>query len=138
MYRAIQRAGRADNGGPDLRKRDTVLAAVKAWPVQGRACGKRSATAILDCGCARRHWASAGRDEETALRSNKETDPQEAKSKSLQPPFRGNTRPGRPPLPNRPGHSNRKRTNDVLPKPDNLKSYRQSPLPAPNRGCLHN
>ena len=80
MYRALQRAGRADNGGPDLRKRDTVLAAVKAWPVQGRACGKRSATAILDCGCARRHWASAGRDEETALRSNKETDPQEAKA----------------------------------------------------------
>jgi hypothetical protein len=31
--------------------------------------------AILDGGCARRHWARAGRDEETALRSNKETEP---------------------------------------------------------------
>jgi hypothetical protein len=62
LYRALQRAGRGDIRGSDLRKRDTVLAAVKAWPVQDRACGKRSATAILDCGCARRHWADAGRD----------------------------------------------------------------------------
>jgi hypothetical protein len=85
-YRALQRAGQGDIRGPDLRKRDTVLAAVKAWPVQDRACGKRSATAILDCGCARRHWANAGRDEETALRSNKETDPQEARAnRSSQP-----------------------------------------------------
>src|SRR5579883_353301 len=79
LYRALQRAGRGDIRGPDLRKRDTVLAAVKAWPVEGGACGKRSATASLDCGCARRHWATAGRDEETALRSNKETDIKEAR-----------------------------------------------------------
>jgi len=41
--------GRGDIRGPDLRKRDTMLAAVKAWPVEGRARGKRSATAIPDC-----------------------------------------------------------------------------------------
>jgi hypothetical protein len=33
--------------------------------------------AILDRGCARRHSARAGRDEETALGSNKETDQEE-------------------------------------------------------------
>src|SRR5260370_12982111 len=37
------------------------------------------ATAILDGGCARCHWAEAGRDGETALRSNKETGPKDRK-----------------------------------------------------------
>src|SRR5260370_40884338 len=37
------------------------------------------ATAILDGGCARCHWAQAGRDGETALRSNKETGPKDRK-----------------------------------------------------------
>ena len=58
-------------------KRDTVLAAVKAWPVEAAARKTYTATAILDRrgGCARRHReCQAGRDEETALGSNKETD----------------------------------------------------------------
>src|SRR5260370_35156471 len=37
------------------------------------------ATAILDGVCARCHWAQAGRDGETALRSNKETGPKDRK-----------------------------------------------------------
>src|SRR5260370_2276878 len=37
------------------------------------------ATAILDGGCARCHWAQAGRDGETALRSNKEPGPKDRK-----------------------------------------------------------
>jgi hypothetical protein len=59
---------------PDQDQRDTVLATVKAWPGDDRVRGTCTATAILDGGCARRHSAMAGRDEETALRSNKETD----------------------------------------------------------------
>jgi hypothetical protein len=35
---ALQRAGHADRRGPDPRKRDTVLAAVKAWPGSAGAC----------------------------------------------------------------------------------------------------
>src|SRR4029077_2122547 len=97
---ALQRAGSADRRGPDPRKRDTVLAAVKAWPGGAGACrtaaataildrGRRAAhcrtaaaTAILDGGCARRHWARAGRDEETVLPSNKETDQEEGNQHS--------------------------------------------------------
>ena len=105
LYRALQRSGRGDIRGPDLRKRDTMLAAVKAWPVEGRARGKRSATAIPDCGCARCHWANAGRDEETALRSNKETDLKEAGKHSVSCDL-SDTKPGRPPLPNRCGQLN--------------------------------
>jgi len=59
---------------PDCRKRDTVLAAVKAWPAGACARGIATATASLDRGCARRHSTTAGRDGETAFRSNKETD----------------------------------------------------------------
>lgn len=44
-----------------------VLAAVKAWPANGRVCRTRVATASLDGGvCARRPGLAAGRDEETA------------------------------------------------------------------------
>jgi len=74
LYRALQRAGRGDIHGPDLRKRDTVLAAVKDASRRRR----RWPSAILDCGCARCHSAYAGRDEETALRSSKETDVKQA------------------------------------------------------------
>src|ERR1700730_13399672 len=49
--------------GPDQRKRDTVLAAVKDATRRLR----RWPAAILDSVCARRHWTDAGRDEETAL-----------------------------------------------------------------------
>jgi hypothetical protein len=55
--RPLQRARRSDRPAADHSKRDTVLAAVKAWPV---GCGVRStggATAILDRGCVRRHCA---------------------------------------------------------------------------------
>jgi hypothetical protein len=55
-----------------------VLAAVKAWPAKHEYRRTRGATAILDSGCARRHVARTGRDEETVLRSNQETDLTEA------------------------------------------------------------
>jgi hypothetical protein len=59
---------------PDRVNRAVVLGAVKVWPGKGRACRKAGATANLDSSCARRPERSAGRDEETGLRSNKETD----------------------------------------------------------------
>src|SRR5258708_21325888 len=59
---------------PDRTKRAVVLEAVKVWPGNGGACRKVGATANLDSFCARQRERSAGRDEETALRSNKETD----------------------------------------------------------------
>jgi hypothetical protein len=59
---------------PDRVKRAVVLGAVKVWPGQGGACAKVGATANLDGSCARRRERRAHRDEETALRSNKETD----------------------------------------------------------------
>ena len=55
---------------PTTLERDTVLAAVKDASRRLR----RWPAAILDRGCARRHSATAGRDEETALQSNQETD----------------------------------------------------------------
>lgn len=59
---------------PDRTKRAVVLKAVKVWSGNGGACRKVGATANLDSFCARQRKRSAGRDEETALRSNKETD----------------------------------------------------------------
>ena len=64
---------RARTIGSDHHQRDTVLATVKAWPGDARACRTAGATAILDGVCARCHCPRAGRDEETALTSNKET-----------------------------------------------------------------
>jgi hypothetical protein len=59
---------------PDRTNRAVVLEAVKVWPGNGGACGMIRATANLDSFCARQRRRSAGRDEETAFRSNKETD----------------------------------------------------------------
>ena len=59
---------------PDRTKRAVVLEAVKVWPGNGGACRKIGATANLDSFCARQRKRSAGRDEETARKSNKETD----------------------------------------------------------------
>src|SRR5580693_9963133 len=59
---------------PDRVNRAVVLGAVKVWPGKGRACRKFGATANLDSSCARRPERSAGRDEETGFRSNKESD----------------------------------------------------------------
>jgi hypothetical protein len=50
-----------------------VLGAVKAQPGDTGASRKPGATAGLDCPCARRDRRSAGRDEGTALGSNKAT-----------------------------------------------------------------
>ena len=105
-----------------------MLAAVKAWPGSAGACRPAAATAILDGVCARRQPDRAGRDGETASRSNKETGQKDQKEKSGE-------RSNGPRLTNdaRPStasgvalNQTTKRTNDVLPKPDNLKSYRQS------------
>jgi hypothetical protein len=63
-----------------LRARDieayvaVMLEAVKLWPGKDGVCGTVGATAKLDSFSARRPERSADRDEETALRSNKETD----------------------------------------------------------------
>ena len=67
--------GPGNRGSPDAPKRDTVLAAVKAWPGNHETGASRTVTvpAILDAGCARRHFGCAGRDEETAARSNQDT-----------------------------------------------------------------
>jgi hypothetical protein len=81
--RALTR--RPSEKGPDHPQRDAVLAAVKAWPVEGGACVTLAATAILDGVCARRHRAGAGRDEETAPKSNKETDRKESKKNAVNP-----------------------------------------------------
>lgn len=59
---------------PDRTNRAVVLEAVKVWPGNGGACGMIRARANLDSFCARQRRRSAGRDEETAFRSNKETD----------------------------------------------------------------
>src|ERR1700745_4230111 len=59
---------------PIAPKRAVVLEAVTVWPGNGGARRKVGATANLDSFCARQRKRSAGRDEETALRSNKETD----------------------------------------------------------------
>jgi hypothetical protein len=52
---------------PSLRPRNSraLLAAVKAWPGSATACSHARATASLDCSCAWRTDALAGRDEET-------------------------------------------------------------------------
>src|SRR6516165_7774699 len=59
---------------PDRTQRAVVLEAVKVWPSKREACRKVGAPANLDSPCARRPGAAAGRDEETGVRSNKETD----------------------------------------------------------------
>jgi hypothetical protein len=69
-------------GRPDRGQPDAVLTAVKAPPGSGRTCGERVATVGLDGGCARRPGARAGRDGETDLRSNKETDKKEAEGQA--------------------------------------------------------
>jgi hypothetical protein len=73
-HRSLQRAGHRAAPCPDRGQLDAVLAAVKARPGEGRARGEHAATAGLDRSCARRRGAGAGRDEETAPGSNKETD----------------------------------------------------------------
>jgi hypothetical protein len=83
MHRPLQQGRSGDDQRPDYPQRDTVLAAVKAWPVSTRARRPTPATAILDGGCARRQPEWAGRDEETASRSNKETDQDESSDHRL-------------------------------------------------------
>jgi hypothetical protein len=131
VFHGPRRIGRydAEGGGasrPDRGQPDAVLASVKARPGGGRVYGERVATASLDGGCARRPGARAGRDEETALGSNKETDRKRTGAHQVSPSLMQVRLPGRPPLPNRQRVDlTAKRTNDVLRKPDNLTSYRQ-------------
>jgi len=80
-FRPPLRAGaRPVRWGPDPRKRDTVLAAVKDASRRLRRWPKG---AILDCGCARCHWANAGRDEETALGRTKKQPHQSRRAATL-------------------------------------------------------
>src|SRR5260370_6928628 len=73
------------------------------------------ATAILDGVCARCHWAQAGRDGETALRSNKETGPKDRKILGQHTtfltkcPIQGWAKRSVPTLPRRGGHGARER-----------------------------
>ena len=117
---ALQRARRRDRRGPDHPKRDTVLAAVKdAAPPTAD-----GAAAILDGDCARRQRpGQVGTKKRPSDRTKKLTRKMEATAPSLN--LIENTAPGRPPLPNRPRGPTQKRTIDVLPKPDNLTSYRR-------------
>jgi hypothetical protein len=79
-YKVVARLIRARKAGSPLIVISTassgaiVLGAVKVWPNKGGECRKVGATANLDSFCARRPERSAGRDEETGFRSNKETD----------------------------------------------------------------
>ena len=98
-----------------------MLAAVKAWPVEPGAPDTCGAPAILDGGCARRHVAWAGRDEETVPQSNQETANRQQRDRRLamtSPLPAGASTASEPTA-----LSTQKRTSDVLPKPDNLKSY---------------
>ena len=62
---------------PTSSQPDAVLAAVKAWPGNRRACGERAATASLDRGCARRHRRQLRvGTKKRPSGSNKETDQQ--------------------------------------------------------------
>ena len=83
-FRPTLRAGASQvRCGPNPRKRDTVLAAVKD---ASRRLWRWPKGAILDGGCARCHWANAGRDEETALgRTKKLIKRRGAKAHSLRP-----------------------------------------------------
>jgi hypothetical protein len=75
--RAPRTIGRHD---PDQDQRDIVLAA-KAWPGDDAVRGTCTATAILDGGCARRHWARQVENEETVITSNKKLNkPKESES----------------------------------------------------------
>ena len=124
-HRLLQRAGDRARRRPDQQQPDAVLATVKAWPGNRRACGERAATASLDRGCARRTGATAGRDEETALGSNKETDQQRRGVGRAHPGLIKPTRRGVHRFRTGSVNRNMKRTNDVLRKPDNLTSYRR-------------
>jgi hypothetical protein len=79
-YKVVARLIRAPQAGspliviPIAPSGAVVLEAVKVWPGNGGACGMIRVTANLDSFCARQRRRSAGRDEETAFRSNKETD----------------------------------------------------------------
>ena len=53
--RRLPRKGRQDRRSPEHLQRDTVLAAVKAWPGDRGACRTGTAAAILDGDRARRH-----------------------------------------------------------------------------------
>jgi hypothetical protein len=104
-----------------------VLTAVKAWAGNDGARGHAAATPSLDGVCARRPRRAAGRDEETVLRSNKETNRKGRKCRAgsgitLIPAGASTASDPARPL-------NPKRTTDVLPKPDNFKSYRQNFFP---------
>src|SRR6516165_7670385 len=85
-----------------------------------RQCG---GTPSLDGVCARRPRCAAGRDEETVPRSNKETD---GKGRSCRACSGITLIPAGPSTASDPPRPlNPKRTNDVLRKPDNCKSYGQ-------------
>jgi hypothetical protein len=68
-----------------LRKavRRQYVVGLKAWPGNRGVCLALAATAILDRVWARRARAEAGRDEETAYGSNKETDQKENPTSGL-------------------------------------------------------
>jgi transposase len=78
-----------------------------------------TATSVTPCS------PKAGRDEETAPRSNKETDQKDHRNRAGSG-LTNRSVPACPPLPGWPAPPNPKRTYRVLPKPDNLISYRHA------------
>jgi hypothetical protein len=95
-----------------------VLAAVKAWPGNIGAARTDLATASLDRGSTRGQCQTAGRDEETGFKVD-QRNKTVRKGISVTPL---QTVPAVVPLSS--GRRSQKRTTDVLPKPDNSKSYR--------------
>jgi hypothetical protein len=70
-----------DRHGPDQDQRDIVLAAVKAWPGDNAVRDTPTATAILDGGCAQRHWAKQiGTKKRPSGRTKKLNQPQKCES----------------------------------------------------------
>jgi hypothetical protein len=93
----------------------------KKEPEQARKSARKSVSKKAKC--LRSGWRLE--NEETALQSNQETDPERLYRLPGHSLTSSKPTPERPPLPIRPYPPNPKRTNDVLPKTDNLISYRQ-------------
>src|SRR5436190_10624900 len=107
---------------PDSAQFGLVLDAVKAWPGSAATCRTPRATASLDCVSTRGRWRAMGRDEETGSQVEQRNWTQTCGSRTLTSKrHRGSFR-----FP--PDRRHQKRSTDVLRKPDNCKSYRQSRL----------
>ena len=109
---ALHQPRRAHPRRPDRRQSGSGLGAVKAWPASGGASLEVGATASLDRASTRRPCRGAGRDGETGIRSNKETDRPSTCCLTDAGPGRPSFRPDHP--------TTKKLTVDELQKDDNF------------------